>query len=237
MRCCSRSTTWRASAVLACVLAAAFAAPAGATGDAAVRNAIESAVRRLVGEPLAIEVRDLRVTVVDGLEGRVFVTLPVEARAGVPIRVQVKALGADGRAVRFGEAHCIVDLRLPAMRTRRAVSRGETIAAADVEAVEVDAAGWPLRALPVDVDGARAIADVPAGQVLRRQMLVTAPLVRSGEPVTVTFRAGGFEVQARGLAMQAGRLGELIKVVNPDSGRRLSARVVGPATVEVDHGS
>ena len=68
-------------------------------------------------------------------------------------------------------------------------------------------------------------------------MIVPAPLVRSGEAVTITVRAGGLQVQTRGVAAQAGRLGDVIRVVNADSGRRVSARVVGPAAVEVQYGS
>jgi flagella basal body P-ring formation protein FlgA len=37
--------------------------------------------------------------------------------------------------------------------------------------------------------------------------------------------------------MQGGRLGDVIRVVNPDTGRRLPARIVGPGAVEVRHGT
>lgn len=237
MRCCSRSTTWRGSALIALALVAALPSFGAGVDDRDVRSAIEAAVRKQVGEPAGLAIRDLRLRGTEALEGSVFVTLPADARAGVPVRVQVKVMRADGRAARFGEAQCVIDLRLHGARTRRAVGRGETLAAADVEPVTVEASGWVLRPLPTEVTGARVTTDVPAGQVLHRQMVVAAPLVRSGEAVTITMRAGGLQVETRGVAAQAGRLGELIRVVNADSGRRLSARVVGPAAVEVHHGS
>lgn len=240
MRCCSRSTTSRGSVPLAGLLAlAAWLLPAAALAvdEAAVRSAIEAAVRRQVGEVAAVVVRDLSVRGADEAEGSVFVSLPADARAGVPVRMPLKVMRPDGRAARFGEALCVLDLRLAGVRTRRAIGRGEQLAADDVEAVEVDATGWPLRALPTDVTGARATTDLPAGQVVQRQMVVPSPLVRSGEAVTITVRVGGLQVQTRGVAAQAGRMGEVIRVVNADSGRRLSARVVGPAAVEVQHGS
>ncbi len=240
MRCCSRSTTSRGSLRIAAVLAFAgwlLPSAAAAVDEQAVRRAIEAAVRRQVGEVASLAVRDLSIRGAGDAEGSVFVSLPADARAGVPLRVHLKVMRPDGRAARFGEAQCVLDLRLRGVRTRRAIGRGEAIAAADVESLDVDAAGWGLRPLPTEVAGARAVTDLPAGQVVQRQMVVPAPLVRSGEAVTITVRAGGLQVQTRGVAAQAGRLGDVIRVVNADSGRRVSARVVGPAAVEVQHGS
>lgn len=237
MRCCSRSTTWRGDALAALALVLCAGAPAAALDEAIVRAAIVSAVERQVGTSAQVELRDLQLSGVSGLQGSVFASLPAEARAGQPVRIVLKVMKPGGQAARFGEATCVVDVALPASRTRRAVARGETLDAADVEQVMVDAAGWPLRSVPTDVVGARVVVDLPEGQVIRAQMVVLAPVVRSGEPVTITVRSGGLEVQTRGVAAQAGRLGDVIRVVNPDSGRRMSARVVGPASVEVQHGS
>jgi flagella basal body P-ring formation protein FlgA len=222
---------------VAVALLVATAASSGAVDEADVRAAIVSAVRRQAGPAADVEVRELRLVRAVTLEGSVFASLPAEARAGVPLRVVLKVVRGDGRATRFGEAQCVIDLALPGVRTRRAVSRGETLGAADIEPATIDADGWPLRPVPVDVVGARAVVDLPAGQVLQKPMIVPAPLVRSGEPVTITVRAGGLQVQTQGVAAQAGRLGDVIRVINSDSGRRLSARVVGPAAVEVQHGS
>jgi flagella basal body P-ring formation protein FlgA len=237
MRCCSRSTTWRASVLVAIALVLGVVAPSAAVDEAAVGRAIASAARRLVGPSADVTVRELRLVRAEELEGSVFASLPADARAGVPLRVVLKVVRADGRATRFGEAHCVIVLALPGVRARRAVSRGETLEAGDVEAAVIDATGWPLRSVPVEVAGARAVVDIPAGQVLQKQMIVPAPLVRGGETVTITVRSGGLQVQTQGVASQPGRLGDVIRVVNAGSGRRLSARVVGPASVEVQHGS
>lgn len=237
MRCSSRSTAWRGSVPFALALLAGAAVEASALDATAVERAIVSAVRKHVGEAAEIAVREVELAGAAAVEGSVFATLPAEARAGVPLRVILKVLRPDGRAARYGDARCVVDLRLPGLRTLRPVARGAVLAEADVEPAVVDAAGWPLRPLPTTAVGARLTTDVPAGQVLQRPMLVPAPVVRSGEPVTITVRAGGLQVQTKGVAAQAGRVGDLIRVINPDSGRRLSARVVGPGVVEVHHGS
>jgi flagella basal body P-ring formation protein FlgA len=241
MRCCSRSTTSRSSRVAAAgllVLAAALAGPARAEVDEAdVRRAIAAAVARVVGSEGRVTVRDLDVRLRPDAAGSVFAALPGNARAGQPMRVLLKVRHADGRSSRFGEAQCVVDVSLPGVRARRPITRGAELGPGDVEPVRVDASGWILRPLPVDVEGARAAVDLAAGQVIQRGMIVPAPLVRSGEPVTLAVVAGSLRVETRAVATQPGRLGEQVRVINPDTGRRLSARVVGRGAVEVRHGT
>jgi flagella basal body P-ring formation protein FlgA len=48
--------------------------------------------------------------------------------------------------------------------------------------------------------------------------------------------SGGLKVAAVGEAQQVGKLGQTILVQNIDSKKMVSARVTGPATVEVDLG-
>ena len=239
MRCCSRSTTWRGSLAAGLLLATmAQAAPAhAAVEDEFVRTAIRVAVERQVGAGATVLVRDLRVRLAATAAGSVFATLPADARAGAPMRVVLKVMAATGRSTRFGDADCVVDVSLPGLRTRRAIARGQRLADEDVEPVRVDAGGWVLRPLPVEVTRARAVVDLPAGQVIHRGWVVQAPLVQSGESVSLTVVAGSLRVETRGIAMQGGRLGEVIRVVNPDTGRRLPARIVGPGAVEVRHGT
>ena len=98
------------------------------------------------------------------------------------------------------------------------------------------AAGWPLRALPRELEGARAVVDIAAGQVLHRSMVMPAPLVRTGDEVTVTLRRGPIEVEGRGIAAQTGQLGDVIHVMTPESKRRLAVRITGRRLVEVQHG-
>jgi flagella basal body P-ring formation protein FlgA len=50
-------------------------------------------------------------------------------------------------------------------------------------------------------------------------------------------RVGGLEVRGRAIAFQSGSAGDTVIVVNPDSRKRLRGRVIGPALVEVLHGS
>jgi hypothetical protein len=59
-------------------------------------------------------------------------------------------------------------------------------------------------------------------------------LIRNQQRVTMQVRAGELIVTAVGEAQQEGRLGQSILVKNIDSKKLITARVTGPATVEVD---
>ena len=60
------------------------------------------------------------------------------------------------------------------------------------------------------------------------------PLVKRGDMVVIVAEAEGLKVTAIGEVKSAGRLGERVKVVNLDSDKRLSARVMDNKTVKVE---
>jgi flagella basal body P-ring formation protein FlgA len=78
----------------------------------------------------------------------------------------------------------------------------------------------------------RALA---ADSCLTRAMVQSTPLVRSGDAVTVVARSAGVEVSARMVAASSGDLGAVIRVVNQQSRRAVSARVVAAGVVETIH--
>jgi flagella basal body P-ring formation protein FlgA len=63
------------------------------------------------------------------------------------------------------------------------------------------------------------------------------PAVRSGEVVQLRVTSGSLQISAEGVAAQDGEIGDVIRIVNPSSGRTLRGRVVGPRVVEVQHAS
>lgn len=70
------------------------------------------------------------------------------------------------------------------------------------------------------------------GQVLQARLLNKAVLVRRGAAVRIVARHGGVSVQNAGESLQAGSLGDLVRVRNTASGKTLSARVVDEGVVE-----
>lgn len=80
-----------------------------------------------------------------------------------------------------------------------------------------------------DVENGELVRDVQAGVPLRGHDVRRAVVVKQGQSVMLTVGQGnGFSITARVEAMQDGKIGDQIRLKNPDSGRLLSGIVTGP---------
>jgi len=70
------------------------------------------------------------------------------------------------------------------------------------------------------------------GQIVMTQFLEAAVLVRRGQAVRISIRRGLVEVDSQGEALDAGGMGDVVRVRNTSSGKTIQARVAGTATVE-----
>ncbi|WP_432378511.1 flagellar basal body P-ring formation chaperone FlgA [Duganella sp. P38] len=95
----------------------------------------------------------------------------------------------------------------------------------DVSAI-TDSIGDPQEA--VGMSGKRSLR---AGEVLRKNVLMSPTLVKRGEPVRIIARHQQIEVTMAGDALDAGGRGDTIRVRN-SNGTVIRARVSGAATVE-----
>jgi flagella basal body P-ring formation protein FlgA len=100
-----------------------------------------------------------------------------------------------------------------------------------------------LLASAQDAVGTEAQRDLPAGTVLKGNLLRRArqapipPAVRTRDLVFVTYSKGGLHLSMPdAVAMQEGRIGDQIRVMNPASRNVFTAVVVGPGRVEVQTG-
>jgi flagella basal body P-ring formation protein FlgA len=75
--------------------------------------------------------------------------------------------------------------------------------------------------------------DLPSGVTLLQSMFEPPLEVERGELITVSVENGAAHIETQGLARQAGRLGEIISVINPKTGRAYRARVEGKSSVTV----
>jgi flagella basal body P-ring formation protein FlgA len=244
MKCSRRSTTSPGSAgrllVAACLFAGHGVLAGGHTlatedsGHEGVRAAIEQAVRARFDGAVAVHIEELRVTFARNTgAGPLTATPDPGARLGRTTRFALRRTSG----MFAGEAACRLRVETTIARAARDLRRGRVLDDRDVEIARGSLSEGPLKRPPVEVVGARVTRDVAAGAILTAPMLVVAPLVRSGETVTAVVRMGSMEARARGVASQNGDLGELIRVVNPESRRAFLARVVGRGRVEVFHGS
>lgn len=74
---------------------------------------------------------------------------------------------------------------------------------------------------------------IRAGSPVTLNMFRTAMVIVANQPVRLRIRYHGIEASAKGIAMNRGRVGEMIKVKNESSGKIITGRVVDEQTVEV----
>lgn len=63
--------------------------------------------------------------------------------------------------------------------------------------------------------------------------LAPPTLVRRNDLVRMRFVGGRLEIRAEGRALEAGRAGERVRVLNLDSRQPVTGRVVAPSEVEI----
>lgn len=141
-------------------------------------------------------------------------------------------LRRDVPADRVITSEDLIDSRPTVVATRNLL-RGETINATSLEVVAVD-----RRRLPPDhiagtqgLEGAEVTSPVRAGEPLRASQVRPAVLVRRGQPVLFLVSRDGLEISIQVEALEDARLGESVKLRNPDSGKPLGGTVTGRGTV------
>ncbi len=125
----------------------------------------------------------------------------------------------------------------PAMRrvvVARQLLRAGTLVTADLLA-EVDQPGAGLDAQVLrsikEAENGEMVRELPAGVPLRSYDLRRAVLIKMGQTVLLSVgQGGGFSITARVEALQEGRMGDQVRLKNPESGRILIGVVTGPNT-------
>ncbi len=85
-----------------------------------------------------------------------------------------------------------------------------------------------------DALGNRTTRMIYPNTVLQASMIVLPPLVKRGDIVKIVANTGSMTITATGMVKQQGCKGEMVRVMNTDSNRVITARVTGPGTVVVD---
>jgi flagella basal body P-ring formation protein FlgA len=233
MKCLDKSTTWRvralAAAALVAVGALSAAAESSCPGDAAIRTAVLEALG--VSQGITIETGSCSIAA--GTEVDAAVAEP-GARLGRPARFR---LLHNGRQV--GYAIGTANGAVPHVRATRTLSASTVLTAADVEEAEGVLTGQLLQRLPTlaQVVGLTLARPLGAGEPLTAHAIKVPPAVRSGDRVVIRSTYGGVEARATGTALQTGRVGDVIRLVNTDTKRPLRGRIVKSGEVEVMHGS
>jgi len=154
-------------------------------------------------------------------------TRRLQARVSVPgsMALRLKPIRIAGQLVET------VEVIVP----KRAVARGETLGQADVlverrprDGQANDLIGDPRAA--IDKVATRALM---AGAPLRAGDLRREEIVAKGDLVTLVYESRGLTITMRGRAGEAGAMGDVISVTNPQSKRVLHGTVSGPGRISV----
>jgi flagella basal body P-ring formation protein FlgA len=131
-------------------------------------------------------------------------------------------------------AAAAVPLNRTIVVARHLIQRGTLLQPAMLEEVNRPAQGLDPQALSSlkDVLYGEATRDLTAGQVLKSSDIRRAVLVKQGQSALMSVgQDKGFQITVRVEALQDGRMGEQIRLKNPESGRLLTGTVTGPNTV------
>lgn len=160
----------------------------------------------------------------DPASGRFTALLSVTAPAMAPFHARLS-----------GHAQEMVDVEV----TTRRMAMGEVVAAGDLQLAR-------LRAGLVRSEPAR-LPEQAIGLALRHPLAMGAPVllaelghaavVQRGSPVKVRLDMAGLSLTVQGVAMEAGAVGERVRVLNPQSRAVMEAEVTGPLQARATGGS
>jgi flagella basal body P-ring formation protein FlgA len=215
-------------------LAAAGPAPAPVKLDDAAVAAITAAVRARMGVSAAVEIAEAtrieapRAVPEDAV-------LDPAAALGVRSRVVFRARDAAGALVPVGGATVLLRVAVDHVHAARPLDRGQVVEHADLAPARHTLPRGRLRPWPQRdaLVGGRVTRDLPEGACVVAAAVAPQPLVRPGAPLTAVLRLGGVEARAAVIALDSGRAGSFIRVMNPESRHTVRARVLARDLVEI----
>ena len=155
---------------------------------------------------------------------------PDRERFTALLRAPANDLRAPTYEVR-GSAYPTV--RVPVLR--RAIEKGERIAAEDVTIIHLRA----TKATTGLVSRSKALIGMTPkrylrpGQPVRTADIKLPTVIGKGESVIISYTSPGISLTAQGRALENGALGQAIRVVNTQTNRTIEANVSGPGRVQV----
>lgn len=138
----------------------------------------------------------------------------------------------DGQTARKLRTSATVSLERQVVCATRGIRRHEVLGRDDLRLARREVSGEPLTSLEAAV-GLRASRHLEAGATLMRRDVEEPPALFKGAAVTILLESGPLTITARGTACQTARVGETVRVLNPESRRELLAVVVDGATVRI----
>jgi len=151
----------------------------------------------------------------------------------VGLTALVRVDGIEARKVRISGW---VDVFDSVVCVSRNVKRGEILQEDDLYLSRKNISRLPSTTL---TEKGKAIGLMVKHQIraetpLKEWMLVRAPIVKRGDIVTILAESGGIRVSVPGKILEKGYKGQLVRVQNTMSRKKIYAKVINDATVRVD---
>lgn len=165
------------------------------------------------------------------------------------IRVEVEALSTtkflgttavkaqvlvDGEVAKTFHVRVRVDVAKEVVVAAKTIQRHEIISEGDLALEVYDLCNVPSDVAfdPLLVVGMMAKHTIQAGRPVAFSSIQCPPVIARGDPVTLEAMAGGVIVAIPGEALEAGAVGDLIRVKNTSSGAIVRARVIDSQSVQ-----
>jgi len=162
------------------------------------------------------------------------VSMPI-ARANAPAGVAPAAVQNSGAPQNAATQQSLNNLPKTIVISRRLLQRGIILQPDMLEEVQASPGNVDTQLLNTvkDAQQAELTRDIPAGQPLRVSDIRRAILVKQGQTVMLSIgNKSEFQISIRMEAMQDGKLGDQVKLKNPESGRQVSGVVTGLNTAK-----
>ena len=157
--------------------------------------------------------------------------VPVAVPTASPAGLQVPKAVAEVAPARTEAAQAPIRRVVVATQLLR---RGTALTADMLQEVDSASAGLDAQAVSSvkDVENGEMVRDVMAGVPLRSHDVRRATVVKQGQSVLLTVGpGGGFAITARVESLQDGKIGDQVRLKNPESGKVLFGVVSGPNAV------
>ena len=235
-----RPATHRTLAVAAIAIGQALIAPtalADLAGEA-LRGRIAEFVRARTGDDAAeISVPalgDFSLEGVDPASVRVDLSTRATGRGSTSVPVSV-VLSDAGHVLKRGVVTVRVRAERPVVVATRHIRRGEPIGPGDVRVERREARGLPAAHTsdPGDVIGMAAASSISLGQPVRTDRIERPAVVERGQRVRLRLESAQLRIEATGIALSKGAVGDTIRVRNADSRREVTGRIGADGAVHV----
>ncbi|MDH5740850.1 MAG: flagellar basal body P-ring formation chaperone FlgA [Nitrospira sp.] len=168
--------------------------------------------------------------------GSVEVQVIPSAAEDTPGRRMFRVVATSGKSRKTIQVVAEVTAMIDAVVPNRFLKADELIDVGDIKTVQmrVHQANHPFITEEREVIGMSAARPLPPDVPLRQAFVRLPMVVKKGDRVLIEAQRGGLSIRTYGITKSSGQVGQTVTVSNLDSGRELTAKVVGPSLVQVE---